>query len=86
VLLVDELSLGLAPLLVTRLLAAVRAAADDEGVGVLMVEQHVSQALAASDYVYALSRGRVAAHGTVDEVAPLLMATYLSDGALKERA
>jgi ABC-type branched-subunit amino acid transport system ATPase component len=58
VLLADELSLGLAPLVVQRLLAAVQAAARD-GVGVILVEQHVRQALKVADRVYVLQRGRV---------------------------
>ncbi len=41
----DELSLGLAPILVRRLLAAIRTAADERGVAVLLVEQHVRRAL-----------------------------------------
>ncbi len=67
VLLADELSLGLAPLVVRRLLAAVRDAAD-RGTGVLLVEQHARQALAVADRVYVLQRGRVALRGTAHEI------------------
>jgi branched-chain amino acid transport system ATP-binding protein len=48
-LLVDELSLGLAPLVVRRLLETLRAAADQRGMGVLLVEQHARQALQVAD-------------------------------------
>ena len=68
VLLADELSLGLAPIIVTNLLAAVRAAADARGVGVLLVEQHVRQALKIADRVYVMERGRIALSGTSSEV------------------
>src|SRR4051794_2797686 len=69
VLLADELSLGLAPLIVTNLLQAVRAAADERGVGVLLVEQHVRQALKIADRVYVMERGRIALSGPCSEVA-----------------
>ena len=59
VLLADELSLGLAPMLVDRLLAAVRAAADERGTGALIVEQHARKALRYADRCYLLSRGRI---------------------------
>jgi branched-chain amino acid transport system ATP-binding protein len=59
VLLVDELSLGLAPLIVERLLMAVRAASADRGCGVLLVEQHARKALHYADRVYVMRRGRI---------------------------
>jgi branched-chain amino acid transport system ATP-binding protein len=67
VLLADELSLGLAPLIVARLLEAVREAAN-RGVGVLLVEQHAQQALAVADRVYVLQRGRIALEGPAEEI------------------
>ena len=66
-LLVDELSLGLAPLIVERLLAAVRAAADD-GVGVLLVEQHVQKAMNVADRVLVMRRGAIVLAGRTDEL------------------
>ncbi|MCW3013069.1 MAG: putative high-affinity branched-chain amino acid transport protein superfamily, atp bind [Solirubrobacterales bacterium] len=59
VLLADELSLGLAPLVVDRLLAAVRQAATESGTGALIVEQHARKALRYADRVYVMSRGRI---------------------------
>jgi branched-chain amino acid transport system ATP-binding protein len=79
-LLADEISLGLAPKIVTRLLDAIRAAAD-EGLGVLLVEQHVRQVLARADRVYVMQRGEVVLHGTAKEVAKDLSgleASYLT--------
>jgi branched-chain amino acid transport system ATP-binding protein len=58
-LLADELSLGLAPLVVERLLQAVRAAADERGTGVIIVEQHARKALKYADRVLVITRGRV---------------------------
>ncbi|MFD9321338.1 ABC transporter ATP-binding protein [Streptomyces sp. NPDC060053] len=66
-LLADELSLGLAPLVVDRLLRAVREAAD-RGMGALLVEQHVRKVLDIADRVYVLHRGRVTMTGTPAEL------------------
>ena len=81
VLLADELSLGLAPLVVTRLLATLRTAAHERGVGILLVEQHVRQALSIADRVYVMDRGNVTLSGPVDEIRGRLdeiEAAYLS--------
>jgi ABC-type branched-subunit amino acid transport system ATPase component len=69
ILLADELSLGLAPLVVERLLDAVRQAARERGVGVLLVEQHVSEVLRYADRVYVMRRGRVEISGQPGELA-----------------
>jgi branched-chain amino acid transport system ATP-binding protein len=67
VLLADELSLGLAPLVVDRLLRAVRAAADQDDTGALVVEQHAHKVLRFADRVYVMSRGRVVLALPADE-------------------
>jgi branched-chain amino acid transport system ATP-binding protein len=66
-LLADELSLGLAPLVVTRLFVALREAAAEQGSGVLLVEQHVRKALKYVDRVYVMRRGRVVLSLTAEE-------------------
>jgi branched-chain amino acid transport system ATP-binding protein len=77
-LLADELSLGLAPLVVVRLLEAVRRVAKEDGVGVLLVEQHVQQALRYADRVYVMRRGEIVLSGSVEEVKPRLEDAYLA--------
>ena len=67
VILADELSLGLAPIIVDRLLLALRAAAD-EGAGVLLVEQQVKRALGVADRAYLLRRGAIAGSGTAESM------------------
>jgi ABC-type branched-subunit amino acid transport system ATPase component len=67
VLLADELSLGLAPLVVSRLLRAVREAAD-RGVGVVLVEQHVHKALEVADKVVVMRRGSVVLSGDASDL------------------
>lgn len=79
----DEMSLGLAPLIVSRLLHTVRRAADD-GAAVLLVEQHAHQALQIADRGYVLRRGSVVLEGAARDLSNRideLEATYLSDGS-----
>jgi branched-chain amino acid transport system ATP-binding protein len=62
-LMIDELSLGLAPVIVTRLLDAVRKAAHEQNVGVLIVEQQAKRALEVVDRWYLLRHGELSAEG-----------------------
>lgn len=66
-LLVDELSLGLAPLVVHRLLRALDEARQS-GVAVILVEQQLQKALQIADRGYVLRRGRVALEGPTSEL------------------
>jgi branched-chain amino acid transport system ATP-binding protein len=70
-LLIDELSLGLAPLVVERLLVAVRTAAD-EGAGILLVEQKAALVLTVADRGYVLGRGTVEHEGSAAALAKSL--------------
>ena len=67
-LLVDEVSLGLAPPVVAGLLAILRRVASDEGTGVLVVEQHLHLAVAVADRAYVMERGRITGEGPAGEV------------------
>jgi branched-chain amino acid transport system ATP-binding protein len=64
---IDELSLGLAPLVVARLLDVVRATAE-AGMGVLIVEQYARRALSIADRAYVMRRGRIEVSGSAAEV------------------
>jgi branched-chain amino acid transport system ATP-binding protein len=83
-LLVDEMSLGLAPVIVERLLPILRRAADELGSSVLFVEQHVALALEISDRAYVLTHGRIRLEGPAAELRErreLLAASYLGETA-----
>jgi branched-chain amino acid transport system ATP-binding protein len=66
-LMIDEMSLGLAPVVVQRLMPRIRKLADD-GVGVLLVEQFAALALDIGDSAYVLSRGEIRHHGGCAEL------------------
>ena len=65
--LVDELSLGLAPVVVKRLIPALERAAS-EGIGVLLIEQFVHVALGVANTAYVLEGGRIRYEGTAEEL------------------
>ncbi|MEO5902312.1 MAG: ABC transporter ATP-binding protein [Ilumatobacteraceae bacterium] len=82
IILLDEMSLGLAPKIVEGLFVLVRSIARDRGTAVLLVEQQVKLALEVADRGYVLSRGRVSAKGTAAELrenAHHIESTYLGD-------
>jgi branched-chain amino acid transport system ATP-binding protein len=68
VLMIDELSLGLAPVLVLSLFQSLREL-KAAGITILLVEQNVQLAMAVSDYAYVLAQGRVELEGSGREVA-----------------
>jgi len=67
-LMLDEPSLGLAPLVVRELFSIVRRLNEEEGLTVLVVEQNAVTALQAAHYAYVLEVGRVAVEGGADEL------------------
>jgi branched-chain amino acid transport system ATP-binding protein len=83
ILLADELSLGLAPLIVERLLQAVRAAVDG-GMAALIVEQHARKALRYADRVLVMERGELKMDVSAEEALrrlPEIEDAYLTQGA-----
>ena len=67
-LLLDEPSMGLAPILVAQIFAIIKSLRA-EGLSILLVEQNARQALAISDYAYVLERGNVVKHGASSDIA-----------------
>jgi len=82
-LLVDELSLGLAPKIVHQLFDILRDVNRSLGTGALLVEQFVHMALANTDRAYVLAKGEVVMSGASSDLLadPGLVATYLGDAA-----
>jgi branched-chain amino acid transport system ATP-binding protein len=81
-LMLDEPSLGLAPLIVREILAIVRQLRDD-GVSILLVEQNARAALESSDRGYVLETGEIALSGESSDLAKdqRVQATYLGGGS-----
>jgi ABC-type branched-subunit amino acid transport system ATPase component len=89
ILLLDELSLGLAPVIVERLLPVVRTYALESGCAVLLVEQHVQLALEIADRGYVLSHGEVVLERTAQDLRgdeQLLVASYLGEQGAADAA
>ena len=80
--LIDEMSMGLAPVVAHALVPPVRRAATELGVGVLLVEQHTDLALEVADRAVVLSHGEVRLAGSAKELSnrrDLLEASYLGE-------
>ncbi len=81
-LLLDELSLGLAPVIVEGLLPVVRQYAEESGCGVVLVEQHIELALTIADRGYVLSHGEVVLEGAAEHLRTnqdLLVSSYFGE-------
>ncbi len=86
-LLLDEPSLGLAPLMIDELFRALREISN-QGTSVLLVEQNVYQALSVADYGYVLSHGRIVGEGDAKDLrdSPLIREAYLGEPLEPENA
>jgi len=85
-LLLDELSLGLAPIIVERLLPVVRQYAEESGCGVVLVEQHIELALTIASRGYVLSHGEIVLRGDAGELRrnqELLISSYFGEHAAR---
>jgi branched-chain amino acid transport system ATP-binding protein len=83
-LLLDEMSLGLAPIIVEKLLPVVSNYAKQSGCGVVLVEQHIHIALSVADRGYVLSHGELVVHddaATLRADQQLVLSGYLGERA-----
>lgn len=67
--LLDEPSLGLAPLLVQEIFEEIKRMSDQEGMAILLVEQNARMALKIADYAYVMENGRVVLDGPAAQLA-----------------
>jgi branched-chain amino acid transport system ATP-binding protein len=80
VLMIDEMSLGLAPIVVKRILPVIRRVASEIGTAVILVEQHIDLALQVVDRAYVFNHGEVVQQGLASDLLKqreLLEASYL---------
>jgi len=68
VLLIDEMSMGLAPVIVESLLPIIRRVADESNAAVILVEQHIQLVLEVADLAAVLVHGEIITSGTAEEV------------------
>jgi branched-chain amino acid transport system ATP-binding protein len=82
VVLLDEPSMGLAPILVAEVFRIIERL-KSEGVTMLLVEQFAAAALGVADYGYVLENGRISVHGAADKLRndPAVKAAYLGGGS-----
>jgi len=78
-LLLDEISMGLAPLVVAELYELVAQAVAEDGITILLVEQFAQTALAIADHAGVMVNGRLVRTGSPDEVADHLLSTYMGE-------
>jgi branched-chain amino acid transport system ATP-binding protein len=83
--LIDELSLGLAPVIIKRLIPTIRTVTES-GVGVLLIEQFATVALGLANRVHVIDRGHIEYSGSAAELKEnpdLLHSSYLLGGKLE---
>jgi branched-chain amino acid transport system ATP-binding protein len=88
-LILDEMSLGLAPIIVERLLVNVREISERTNCAVLLVEQHVPLALKLANRAYVLARGRIVGEGSAEELQQnldVLESSYMGEAVLEQSA
>lgn len=69
VMLLDEPSMGLAPLVIQQIFEAIKMLNEEEGITVLLVEQNVKIALSVSEYAYILENGEIVMEGTSEQLS-----------------
>jgi branched-chain amino acid transport system ATP-binding protein len=87
-LLVDELSQGLAPLVIEELMQRLRAIREQAGATILLVEQNAQVALDMADYGYVIENGRIVLDGTPERLRSHedIRAFYLGGGGERRRS